>query len=110
MNNVLKKYEKGTTQFFIVKSFIYASFEIDRKSPQYHIFYIKKNSIPDAYCQGYINLKERKMNKIEIKHFKDNLENYETVIWNEDGKIFNFKAKPFDTSLCPGYKQYLLSL
>ena len=110
MKNVLKKFEKGNTQFFIMKSFVYAVFEIDRKSPEYHIFYIKQNSIPEAYCQGYMNLKERKMNRKEIKYFKDNLHNYETVVWNEDGKVFNLKTRPFDTSQCPLYKQYMLSL
>jgi hypothetical protein len=110
MKNMLKKFEEDDTQFFIIKSFVFAIFEVDRKKPEYHIFYIKQNSSPEAYCQGYMNLKERKMNKKEVKYFKESIEKYDPVIWGDDGKVFNLKSKPFDKSLCPQYKQYMLSL
>lgn len=110
MKNVLKRFEEDETQYFVMKSFVYAAFEIDRKKPEYHIFFIKKNSNPDAYHKGYMNLKERRMNKKEIEYFKKNQDKYDTVLWQEDGKVFNLKTKPFDKSLCPKYKQYILNL
>jgi hypothetical protein len=110
MKNFLKKFEEDDTQFFVMKSYVFALFEVDRSKPEYHIFYIKKNSNPDAYHKGYMNLKERKMNKKEIAYFKENQDKYNVDLWNEDGKVFNLKTKPFDKSLCPQYKQYVLSL
>jgi hypothetical protein len=111
MKNMLKKFEEDDTQFFVIKSFVYALFETDRRKPEFHIFFVKKNSNPDAYYKGYMNLKERKMNKKEIEYFKKNQEEkYDTVLWSEDGKVFNLKTKPFDTELCPKYKQFMLEL
>lgn len=110
MKNILKQFEKDGTQFFVTKSFMYAKFEVDRKKPEYHIFFVKKNSNPDAYHMGYMNLKERKMNKKELKYFKDNIDNYDLVMENNYGAVFNLKARPFDKSLCPPFKQYILNL
>lgn len=111
MKNILKKFEEDGTQFFVMKSYLYATFETDRKKEEYHIFYIKKNSNPDAYYGGYMNLKERKMNKKEIAYFKKHVdEKYDVDLWNKDGKVFNLKGRPFDKSQCPIYKQYMLSL
>jgi hypothetical protein len=110
MKNFLKKFENNDTEFFVMKSFVFASFETEMKRPIYHVYYIKKNSNPDAYHKGYMNLKIRKMNKEEIKHFLEVQDKYEVVLWNTDGKIFNLKSKPFDKSQCPGYKQFTLNL
>lgn len=110
MKNFLKRFEDDDTQFFVMKSYVFASFEIDRKKPEYYIFYIKKNSNPDAYYKGYMNLKERRMNKKEIEYFLSNQDKYDTVLWSEDGKVFNLKGRPFDKSQCPQYKQYMLNL
>jgi hypothetical protein len=110
MKNFLKRFEESDSEFFVMKSYITASFEVDRKKEEYHIYYVKNNSNPEAYCQGYMNLKERRMNKKEIRYFKENIEEYTIVMNTGDGSIFNFKKKPFDKSKCPTYKQYILSL
>lgn len=104
--NLLKKWEEDdTTQFFIAKSYVTASFDDERKKPEYAIMYIKKNSNPDAYFMGYMNLKLRNMNKKEINHFRKNLDNYKEVMRSEDGVIYHLKAKPFDKSQCPRCEQ-----
>lgn len=110
MKNALKKFENNDTEFFVMRSFITAAFEIDLKKAEYHIYYIKKNSNPDAYHKGYMNLKIRRMNRLEVEHFRKMIDSYKEVLINEDGTVFNFKKKPFDTNQCPGYKQFILSL
>lgn len=111
MKNFLKKFEEDNTQFFVMKSYVFAAFESERKKEEYHIFFIKKNSNPDAYYKGYVNLKERRMNSMEIEYFKKVVdEKYSVEMWNNDGKIYNLKSKPFDRSQCPPYRQYILNL
>lgn len=108
--NILKRMEEDDTQFFVMKSFVYAKFETDMRMPEYGIFYIKKNSNPDAYHRGYMNLKFRKMNKKEITHFRKNIDKYTEDLRNEDGTVFNLKTKPFDKTICQKYQQFSLKL
>lgn len=110
MKNFLKRFEENDTHFFVMKSYLYPIFEVDRKKEEFHIFFIKNNSSPDAYFEGYKDLKVRRMNKLEVKYFKANYENYKREMSNEDGVVFNFKTKPFDKKLCPTYRQYVLNL
>ena len=110
MKNVLRGMEKDDTSFFVMKSYITAAFEIERKKSEYHIFYIKYNSNPDAYYQGYMNLKMRKMNKKEVSYFKKNTGKYIEVMDNDDGTVYNLKGRMFDPLDCRKYKQYLLNL
>jgi hypothetical protein len=109
--NTLKKFEDTDVQFFVMKSYLMTVFEHDRKKPQYHIYFIKKNSNPESYQQGYMNLKVRSMNKKEVQYFlATNKENYHTALENEDGAIYNFNERPFDKSQCPTYLQFYLEL
>ena len=110
MKNILKKFESQGVDFFVAKSYLYATFEVDRRKDVYHIYFIKKNSNPDAYFEGYKDLKDRKMNRKVIDYFKKSIDNYELVLNNEHGKVFNLKSRPFDKTKCPKYKQYILSL
>lgn len=110
MKNFLKEFEDGDTEFFVTKSYIYAAFETERKKEEHHIFYIKKNSNPEAYFQGYMNLKMRRMNKKEVAYFKSVKSNYNSQLRNEDGIVFNLKSRPFKKSQCQTHKQYLLNL
>jgi hypothetical protein len=110
MKNLLKDFEEGETEFFVTKSYIYASFETDRKKEEYHIFYIKKNSNPEAYFQGYMNLKMRRMNKKEAAYFKSVKKNYDHQLTSDDGVVYNLKSRPFKKSQCQTHKQYILSL
>jgi len=108
--NLLKKWEEDDTQFFVARSYITAGFDTDRKKAEYHIYFIKKNSNPEAYHEGYMNLKIRRMNKKEVSHFRQHLDDYIDVLSNEDGTIYHLKAKPFDKSNCPKYEQLSLNL
>jgi len=110
MKNFLKKFENSDTDFFVMKSYITASFEVDRKKEEYHIYYIKQNSNPEAYCEGYMNLKVRRMNRKEVAYFQENIRDYHPVLVNDDGTVFNFNSRPFDKEKCPTYRQYMLSL
>ena len=108
--NVLETLEGNSTPFFVMKSFIYPVFETDRKKAEWHIFYIKPNSNPEAYYEGYMNLKMRKMNKKEIRYFLSNISEYVEDMKSEDGTVYNLKKKPFDRKMCPTYRQLMLSL
>ena len=110
MKNFLKRFEEGETEFFVMKSYITATFEVDRHKEEYHIFYIKPNSNPEAYCQGYMNLKMRRMNRKEVAHFLKNMKEYHPVLKNDDGIVYNLNKRPFDKSQCPTYRQYVLNL
>ena len=110
MKNFLKQFENDETEFFVMQSWITTIFDYDRKKEEYHIFFIKKNSNPDAYQQGYMNLKLRRMNRKEVAYFKENIELYNVELKNKDGTIYNYKDKPFDKSQCPKYKQFYLNL
>ena len=110
MKNLLKKFEETDVKFFVMKSYITAAFESDRKKPEYNIFFIKPNSIPDAYYLGYRDLKIRKMNRKEIEHFKRNIDNYNIKLKNEDGTVYNLKDRDFDKEHCTKFRQYSLFL
>jgi hypothetical protein len=111
MKNYLEKFEQNRNQeFFIMKSYVFATFEIDRKKSEYHIFYIKPNSNPEAYQEGYKDLKVRRMNKKEIKYLKSHLDKYKMVLSNEDGSVYNLIGRPFDKTRCQKYKQFMLNL
>ena len=110
MKNVLKRLENNDdANFFVMKSFVTTVFESDRKKPEYHIFYIKKNSMPDAYFMNYRDLKSRRMNRIEVEHFLKNRHLYTDQVEYvkehdiEDGSIYNLKSKPFDKSQCVSF-------
>ena len=110
MKNVLKKYEGNDVNFFVTKSYVTAKFDYDREKPEFHIFYIKKNSNPEAYHEGYTNLKMRKMNRIEVEYFKENMKNYDVALKNTDGAVYHLRSKPFDKTQCPSYRQLSLNL
>lgn len=110
MKNFLKRFEEDDTEFFVMQSWLTPIFEHNRKKEEYLIYFIKKNSNPEAYQQGYMNLKLRHMNRKEVQYFKQVIKNYEVTLENEDGKIYNHKDKPFDQSQCPKYKQFYLNL
>lgn len=113
MKNTLKKYEEDEEQqFFVMKCYMYMiHMEDERKKAEYHLFFIKKNSNPDAYHKGYVNLKHKPLNRMEVAYFKDTMDkNYDNVLENEHGTIYNLKGRPFDKSKCPTYKQMVLNL
>lgn len=110
MKNSLKKLEDSEVDFFVMRSFLSPAFEFDKKKAVYHMYYIKKNSNPDAYHKGYMNLKMRQMNRMEVSYFRENMQSYHEALKKEDGTIFNLNGRKFDRSICPTYKQYVLSL
>ena len=117
MKNKLKKFEEDKdVQFFVIRSFITAAFETEYKKAEYHIMYIKKNSVPDAYYLGYKDLKSRRMNRLEVEHFKKNIDLYtDNVSYSKEkdielGIVYNLKTKPFDKEQCETYKQFSLNL
>lgn len=117
MKNKLKKFEEDEdVQFFVMRSFVTAIFETDNKKVEYDIMYVKKNSVPDAYYLGYTDLKIRHMNRLEVEHFKKNIDNYtDNVKYAKErdielGTIYNLKTKPFDKDQCKSYRQFMLNL
>jgi hypothetical protein len=117
MRNFLKKFEDNGDNFFVAKSYLTVGFEYDRKKPEFSIFYIKKNSSPDAYHREYKDLKVRKMNRKEIEYFKGRSDEYLEIKVNdkgedfsEEGTVYHLRSNPFDKTKCKTYRQFSLNL
>lgn len=95
-SNKLKQVLKNSTQHFIIKSFLTAAFEYDKKIVEYHLYWINLNKGIYEEFPLYKLLCFKKMNAKEIKFFKQTEDTYELRISSEDGKVWDHKELKFD--------------
>lgn len=97
-SNKLLQVIDDKTQHFIAKSYITAIFESDRRETEYHLYWYNKNKGTFEEDDGYVKMSYKKMNKKEIKFFFSLEYNYEIVLENQHGLIYNNKSLGFDKS------------
>lgn len=90
-SNKLEEIVKNGTEHFIIRSYLTAAFEYDRKIPEYWIYWYNPNKGQDEENPQYRFLSSKKMNKKEVRFFYDILTSYEPVVTNKDGNVWHHK-------------------
>jgi hypothetical protein len=108
-SNKLKQVINNKTDHFITKSYIYASFEHDRRKSEYHLYWYnaKKGIYNDLH--RYQCLSHKLLNKREMTYFLENLHLYTKEVDSEDGILWVNKEIGFDKDKVV-IKQYQLSI
>lgn len=95
-SNKLLQVIDNKTQHFIAKSYITAVFEADRYVTEYHLYWYNKNKGAFEEHDRYTRMSYKKMNKKEIKFFFSLEDDYDMVLENEYGCIWNHIELGFD--------------
>jgi len=95
-SNKLEEIVKNETEHFIIRSYLTASFEYDRKIPEYWIYWYNPNKGQDEENPQYRFLSSKKMNKKEVRFFYDILTSYISIIMNKDGDVWQHKDIGFN--------------
>jgi hypothetical protein len=95
-SNKLKQVINNNTQHFVSRSFISASFEYDRKVYEYHLYWYNANKgkFEDMHC--YKSMSFKLLNNKEIKYFKSIIDEYDKVVDNRYGCIWENKELGFN--------------
>lgn len=95
-SNKLKEILDNKTQHFIIKCFITAAFEYDRKITEYWLYWYNANKGADEENPQYRFLSSKKMNKKEMAFFMSNLSLYNRDIDSNDGCVWTNKQLGFN--------------
>jgi hypothetical protein len=90
-SNKLKQVLENKTQHFILKSFVYAAFEHDRKKPEYHLYWINVNKGVFEEYPKYKNMSCKMLNKKEMKFFLSVLDEYHKLVESNYGTVWENK-------------------
>jgi hypothetical protein len=90
-SNKLDEIVNNETEHFIIRSYLTAAFEYDRKIAEYWLYWYNPNKGTDEENPQYRFLSNKKMNKKEVRLFYDNLTSYSSVIKNKDGDVWQHK-------------------
>ncbi len=98
-SNKLKQVIENNTQHFIIRSYVSAAFEYDRKVYEYHLYWYNANKgkFEDMHCYQCMSFKQ--LNRKEIKYFKSILDEYNKVVDNKYGCIWENKKLGFNKTL-----------
>lgn len=95
-SNKLKQIIDNKTFHFIAKSFVFPSFEYNRKKSEYHLYWYnaKKGIYNDLH--RYQCLSHKLLNKKEMRLFLDSQNVYNKEVDSDDGIIWVHKEIGFD--------------
>jgi len=98
-SNKLKQVIGNRTEHFIMKCYITAAFDFDRKKSEYYIYWFNRNAGVDPDFMKYKNMSNKKMSRTEVSFFKSIESSYNKVDYGEDGIIWEHKDIGFNKSL-----------
>lgn len=107
-SNKLRDVLKDKTQHFVIRSYMTASFEYDRRKEEMHLYWYNRNSCFDLELGKYQNMSFKKMNKKELKLFSSIIDQYIKTIDDEDGCVWEHKEIGFNKELVKTYQLSLL--
>lgn len=93
-NKILQIIE-DKTQHFIIKCYITAAFEHERRKSEYYLYWINTNQKSDIISGKYKYLSFKKMGNKEISFFNDNIKEYTLAIDSDDGYVWDHKSIGF---------------
>ncbi len=96
--NKLKQVINDGTQHFILKCYISAAFDYDRKKSEYYLYWYNRNAGIDLDTLRYRCLSNKKMGKNEIKYFSSIINDYRAEVDSEDGTVWVNKSIGFNKS------------
>lgn len=106
-SNKIKQVIEDRTPYFIMKCFISASFEYDRKKAEYYVYWFNENRGIDEESMRYKHLSNKKMGKKEIRFFTNTIDDYELKINSEEGSIWENKKIIFEKDKVINIQFYL---
>ena len=95
-SNKLYEILQNKTQHFVIKSYLTAVFEYERKVPEYWLYWYNANKKQDDDNPHYRFLSHKRMNKKETKYFLDNIHQYIMDIDRKDGNVWSHKEIKFN--------------
>lgn len=97
-SNKLLQVIEDETQHFIAKSYITPIFESTEYVTEYHLYWYNANKNLFENNDRYTRMSYKKINKKELKLFYSLEDNYQLVIENKHGCIWERKDIVFDKS------------
>ncbi len=107
-SNKLRDIVKNKTQHFVIRSYMTAAFEYERRKEEIHLYWYNKNSSFDLELGKYQNMSFKKMNKKELKLFESIIDQYIKTVDYEDGCVWEHKEIGFNKELVKTYQLSLL--
>lgn len=98
-SNKLKEVIKNGTQHFIAKSFITAAFDYDHYITEYHLYWYNSNKGKFEDMHRYQQMSFKELNNKEKKYFKSIEDQYNKVVDNRHGTIWENKKLGFNKTL-----------
>jgi hypothetical protein len=95
-SNKIKEVIDNGTHHFILKCYVTAVFETERKKPEYYLYWHNDNKTWDDETIMYKNLSSKKLGKKELRYFLDNLNLFNEVKNNKYGSIWEHHKIGFD--------------
>ncbi len=98
-SNKLKQVIENNTQHFITRSYISTAFEYDHRVYEYHLYWYNSNKgkFEEMHCYQCMSVKQLKTK--EIKYFKSILDDYNKVVDNKHGCVWENKKLGFNKTL-----------
>jgi hypothetical protein len=94
--NKLADILKNKTEHFILKSYITAAFEHERKEPEYHLYWYNKYAGQNPEHPSYLMLSHKRMGKKEFRMFLSMLHDYVKCNDCDDGCVWEHKTFGFN--------------
>ena len=94
--NKLADIIKNGTEHFILKSYITAAFEHERKETEYHLYWYNKHAGQNMEHPAYMMLSHKKMGKKEYRMFLNNLDQYVKCNECNDGCVWEHRNLRFN--------------
>lgn len=107
-SNKLRDVIKNETQHFVIKSYITAAFETERKKSEMHLYWYNRNSSYEIELGSYHSLSFKKMNKKELNLFYSIIDDYSIEIDRKDGTVWHHKKIGFNKELVKSYQLRLI--
>lgn len=107
-SNKLRDVIKNETQHFVIKSYITAAFETERKKTEFHLYWYNRNSSYEIEFGSYHSMSFKKMNKKELALFHSIMHNYSIEIDGQDGTVWHHREIGFNKELVKSYQLKLI--
>jgi hypothetical protein len=94
-NKIVEVIDNGT-HHFILKCYITAAFEYEKKKTEYYLYWYNDNKTWEDNRVMYKNLSTKKLGKKELKYFLNNQQIFKEVKNNRHGVVWEHKEIGFN--------------
>lgn len=110
-DNLLIVLEQEQIPHFVIRSHIYAPFDDSEYRSEYHIYHLRHKKVGcwNKHCETYDRLNYRKLSRLELKYFHQNIHKYTQVRTGQHGKALDPKDGKIWINNTVGFKTSLIT-